>query len=109
MLLTCNGSGAGLVSLLEWSRADLHAGGYVFFYRDERAYRKFQHPSFVGRVALRDPQMKDGDVSVYVNHVTVNDTGTYECYVTTVNGSRRRKREETSRSIELLVEEESGE
>ncbi|KAG7236254.1 hypothetical protein INR49_001170 [Caranx melampygus] len=41
----------------------------------------YQHPSFVDRVELRDPGMKDGDVSVILKNVTVNDTGSYESHV----------------------------
>lgn len=110
--LECLSPRPGVVSLVEWSRADLESEGYVFFYRDERTYRKFQHPSFLDRVKLRDPAMKGGDVSVVVKHVTVNDTGTYDCYVSTIGSSRnQRKRRESpgiSRTIQLLVQDEPG-
>ncbi|CAI5659981.1 unnamed protein product [Oreochromis niloticus] len=38
-----------------------------------------QHPSFKNWVDLQDRQMKDGDVSLILNNVTINDAGTYKC------------------------------
>ena len=66
-----------------WSRPDLNpeTDGYVFFFRENRLYEKYQHPSFRGRVQLIDREMKDGNVSVILKNVTINDTGTYECRV----------------------------
>ncbi|KAK2813487.1 hypothetical protein Q5P01_000816 [Channa striata] len=66
---------------MAWTRRDLKSGDYVFFYRDGNSHNSFQHPSFRGRAELRDPEMKDGDVSVILKNVTINDTGTYECWI----------------------------
>ncbi|XP_045898699.1 uncharacterized protein LOC123966602 [Micropterus dolomieu] len=78
--LLCKAPTGGPISLIAWSRPDLKADGYVFFLRDG-LHMNYQHPSYVGRVELRDPDMKDGDASVVLKNVTVNDSGTYECRV----------------------------
>ncbi|KAL4008221.1 hypothetical protein ACER0C_002073 [Sarotherodon galilaeus] len=67
------------IIVVEWSRADLDE--YVLLYRDEGSVLEEQHPSFKNRVDLQDRQMKDGDVSLILKDVTINDTGTYECRV----------------------------
>ncbi|CAI5669700.1 unnamed protein product [Oreochromis niloticus] len=43
--------------------------------------RHDQHPSFKNRVDLQDRQMKDGDVSLILKDVTINNAETYECAV----------------------------
>uniref|UniRef100_A0A3Q4N9M5 Ig-like domain-containing protein n=1 Tax=Neolamprologus brichardi TaxID=32507 RepID=A0A3Q4N9M5_NEOBR len=68
------------IIVLEWSRADL-GEEYVLVYRDEQFDPDYQHPSFKDRLDLQDRQMKDGDVSLILKDVTINDTGTYECRV----------------------------
>uniref|UniRef100_A0A3P8QL52 Immunoglobulin V-set domain-containing protein n=1 Tax=Astatotilapia calliptera TaxID=8154 RepID=A0A3P8QL52_ASTCA len=92
------------ISVVKWSRPDLNTDGYVYFYRNKRFYENYQHPSFYGRVKLRDPEMKDGDVSVILKNVTFNDTGMYECHIAVRNPVRsKRAHTEISLFIDLTV------
>ncbi|CAI5660064.1 unnamed protein product [Oreochromis niloticus] len=88
--LTCRAPNNNII-VVEWSRTDLDE--YVLLYRDEGSgsVLEGQHPSFRNRVDLQDRQMKDGDVSVILNDVTINDTGTYECRVFMRERNRRKR------------------
>ncbi|XP_039464671.1 programmed cell death 1 ligand 1-like isoform X2 [Oreochromis aureus] len=77
--LTCRAPKNNVI-VVEWSRTDLR-DKYVLLYRDGRFLPANQHPSFKNRVDLQDRQMKDGDVSLILKNVTINDAGTYECCV----------------------------
>ncbi|CAI5678532.1 unnamed protein product [Oreochromis niloticus] len=77
--LTCRAPDNNITGV-EWSRADLE-DEYVLLSQDEQFYPDNQHPSFKNRVDLQDRQMKDGDVSLILKDVTINDTGTYVCRV----------------------------
>ncbi|XP_039464128.1 programmed cell death 1 ligand 1-like [Oreochromis aureus] len=77
--LTCRAPNDNII-VVEWSRDDLGDEQCVFVYRNGRPLDD-QHPSFKNRVDLQDRQMKDGDVSLILKDVTINDTGTYECRV----------------------------
>ncbi|XP_023257007.1 coxsackievirus and adenovirus receptor homolog, partial [Seriola lalandi dorsalis] len=79
--LPCRGPRDAEITLIKWNRTDLKSEGYVFYYRDNRLLGEFQHPSYHGRVELTDPQVKDGDASVILKNVTINDAGRYECRV----------------------------
>ena len=58
---------------------------------------------------LKDPEMKDGDVSVILKNVNINDTGTYECRVSVKSeGRSKRTTPELINTINLKVED-SGE
>ncbi|CAI5660397.1 unnamed protein product [Oreochromis niloticus] len=108
--LQCQISTDERISVLKWSRADLNTDGYVYFYRNKRSYENYQHPSFHGRVKLRDPEMKDGDVSLILKNVTFNDTGMYECHVAVRNPVRsKRVHTEISHFIDLTVTAETHE
>ncbi|XP_030580098.1 CD276 antigen homolog [Archocentrus centrarchus] len=78
--LPCQAPNNKKIIVVEWSRADLETD-YVLLYRDEQLAPEEQHPSFKDRVDLQDRQMKDGDVSLILKDVMVNDTGIYECRV----------------------------
>ncbi|XP_039464035.1 programmed cell death 1 ligand 1-like [Oreochromis aureus] len=75
---------------VEWSRADLE-DEYVLLYKDDQLDPTNQHPSFKNRVDLQDRQMKDGDVSLILKDVMINDTGTYKCEAF-IRGTNVRKR-----------------
>ncbi|XP_026225568.1 uncharacterized protein LOC113168752 [Anabas testudineus] len=68
------------VSTVKWIRPDLEPED-IFLYQDSWLVPEQQHPSYVDRVELKDHEMKDGDVSVILQDVTVKDTGTFECHV----------------------------
>ncbi|CAI5671398.1 programmed cell death 1 ligand 1-like [Oreochromis aureus] len=86
--LTCRGPNNN-ITVLEWSRADL-GDENVLLYHNDRFDPDDQHPSFKNRVDLQDRQMKDGDVSLILKNVTINDAGTYECRVITTGTNRRK-------------------
>ncbi|XP_063324975.1 programmed cell death 1 ligand 1-like [Pelmatolapia mariae] len=77
--LTCRAPNSE-IRVVEWSRADL-GDKYVLLHWDGHFVPDKQHPSFKNRVDLQDRQMKDGDVSLILKDVMINDAGTYECHV----------------------------
>ncbi|CAI5660021.1 uncharacterized protein LOC109201251 [Oreochromis niloticus] len=91
VMLPCRApNNSSSIIAVEWSRADL-VDEYVLLYRDEHIVPEQQHPSFKNRVDLQDRQMKDGDVSLILKNVMINDTGTYKCQVF-MRGTNMRKR-----------------
>ncbi|XP_039463330.1 uncharacterized protein LOC116309488 [Oreochromis aureus] len=90
--LDCQGLTEGIITVLAWNKRGMQTEDYVFFYREDRPYKAYQHPSFQGRVELGDPQMKGGNMSIILHNTTVNDTGIYECHISYQSGSGRDKR-----------------
>ncbi|XP_067380756.1 programmed cell death 1 ligand 1-like [Channa argus] len=68
-------------TVLKWNKPDLKSEYYVYFIRDKKLYKQYQHESFQDRVELKDPNMKNRDASVILKNININDAGTYECYV----------------------------
>lgn len=102
--LHCQDPSGVNITLLEWSIPEIKSDGYVFFYRNRRSYESYQHERFKGRVELADPSMKNGNVSVILKNVNVNDTGTYECRIITSDlSSGQRVQSESRQSIDLTV------
>ncbi|XP_033984185.1 uncharacterized protein LOC117480811 [Trematomus bernacchii] len=103
--LQCNSPTDAAITLLEWSRPELK-DDYVFYFRDNRLYDNYQDPRYHGRVELKDPEMKNGDASVLLKNVDIDDTGTYECRVITPSNNRRKRNlREFVHSIHLIVSE----
>ena len=105
--LDCLGPTHAPIEVLKWIRPDLKSDGYVFFYRDNQ--ESYQHPLFVGRVQLRDTEMKDGDISVILKNVHANDTGIYECHVSVIEEGRRKRSYSELRCVISLRVTDSGE
>ncbi|XP_014268535.3 programmed cell death 1 ligand 1 [Maylandia zebra] len=79
--LTCRAPNSiNKIIVVEWSRADLEPQ-HVLLQQNGQFDLENQHPSFKNRVDLQDRQMKDGDASLILKDVMINDTGTYDCRV----------------------------
>ncbi|XP_034059055.1 V-set domain-containing T-cell activation inhibitor 1-like [Gymnodraco acuticeps] len=104
--LPCNSSRDAAITKLEWNRTELKH--YVFYFSDNRQNENYQDPRYHGRVQLKDPKMKNGNASVLLKNVGIDDTGTYECWVITHSNNRRKRNErELVRSVNLIVSEGS--
>uniref|UniRef100_A0A669BRD5 Ig-like domain-containing protein n=1 Tax=Oreochromis niloticus TaxID=8128 RepID=A0A669BRD5_ORENI len=77
--LTCRAPNNNIRGV-QWRRDDLKAD-YVFLYWDGQFVPDYRHRSFKNRVDLQNRQMKDGDVSLILNNVTIDDAGTYKCHI----------------------------
>lgn len=78
------------VVIVEWTRPDLGTQ-YVLFYRDGQSDPENQSPSFKNRVGLKEGLMQDGDVSLILKDVTMDDKGTYECHIVPKETNRRKR------------------
>ncbi|XP_036066879.1 V-set domain containing T-cell activation inhibitor 1-like [Oryzias melastigma] len=88
--LRCEDLHIGKIALLLWSKDDPQEMNLIVI-RDGRSLPAAQHESFRDRVFLNNSQMKDGDLSVVLKNVTVDDTGTYECRVRYENDPQRNR------------------
>ncbi|XP_024117804.1 junctional adhesion molecule-like [Oryzias melastigma] len=88
IILPCEDTNIKKDSVLKWIRTDLQ-DEYLFLYRDSHPFLENQHESFKNRVSLKDPQMKDGNLSVVLENVKVEDSGMYECRVRQLDDPNR--------------------
>uniref|UniRef100_A0AAZ1XMU0 Ig-like domain-containing protein n=1 Tax=Oreochromis aureus TaxID=47969 RepID=A0AAZ1XMU0_OREAU len=103
--LDCQGPHEGNILRLAWTKSDLKADDYVFFFREDRLYKTYQHELFKGRVELEDPNMKSGKMSIILHNITVNDAGTYECHISyeTDHSQRSEMKQETKLKVTPAV------
>ncbi|XP_035849875.1 programmed cell death 1 ligand 1-like [Sander lucioperca] len=103
--LHCQAPRDAQINMFEWIRPDLESDGYIFRFIPEESTTVNQHSSYRGRVELRDPDMKDGDLSVVLKDVSVSDTGTYRCRVGISGGGKPK----VYSTIQLIVSDPGSE
>ncbi|KAK1890291.1 V-set domain containing T-cell activation inhibitor 1 [Dissostichus eleginoides] len=102
--LPCHTSTNATFTKLEWNRTGLER--YVFVFSDNKPYESIQDQRYRGRVQLKDPKMKNGNYSVLLKNVNIDDTGTYKCWVITHSNNRRKRNvREFVNSVHLSVSE----
>ncbi|XP_024118229.1 sodium channel subunit beta-3 [Oryzias melastigma] len=106
--LRCKDTEKNKIILLEWSKTD-PVNKIMFVIRNGRPLPAVQDESFKNRVSLKDPQMKDGDLSVVLENVTVDDTGTYECRVRLENDPQRNMKLISTINLSVIPPGEEGE
>ena len=90
--------------MIQWSRDDLETDGFVFLFYNNRSHGFYHHPSYQDRVELTNPELKNGDASVVLTNITMNDTGKYECFVLWKSSGRGRRNEpKLTNTIDLQV------
>lgn len=100
-ILPCQAPKGDLILVVEWTRGDLKSE-YVFLYRDGHSDTDNQNPGFKDRVELVDGEMKNGNLSVRLKNVTINDSGTYECHVIQSRANRRKRSSFDTEPINII-------
>uniref|UniRef100_A0A3B3TLD0 Ig-like domain-containing protein n=1 Tax=Poecilia latipinna TaxID=48699 RepID=A0A3B3TLD0_9TELE len=90
-ILPCEAPEKKPVIIVEWRRCDLEGNDHVALYRDEQFDNEGQNPAYKNRVDLQDREIKNGDMSLVLKNVTINDTGTYECRVDGIKNKHRKR------------------
>ncbi|XP_051249524.1 uncharacterized protein LOC127359610 isoform X1 [Dicentrarchus labrax] len=79
---------------VEWSRPDLKPDpsdrlgrvDYVYLYRGRREDTDMKLQSYVGRTELSKDGLKNGDISLKILNVTLEDGGRYRCFIPKLKG-----------------------
>lgn len=69
-----------IITSLKWTKPNM-GDKYIYQFKGNDFEPEKQHESFKNRVELKDEQMTDGDVSLILKNVTIDDKGAYECHV----------------------------
>ncbi|XP_035771234.1 myelin-oligodendrocyte glycoprotein-like [Neolamprologus brichardi] len=86
---------AGLT--VEWSKPDLRPDPndrlsrveYVHLYRDAHEVPDMKLPSYIGRTALFTDSLRDGNISLRITNVTLEDQGRYRCFIPKLKGQTK--------------------
>ncbi|XP_063324364.1 myelin-oligodendrocyte glycoprotein-like isoform X2 [Pelmatolapia mariae] len=65
---------------VEWSRPDRNME-YVHLYRHNREMTDMKIPSYFGRTALFTDGLREGNISLRITNVTLEDEGRYRCSI----------------------------
>uniref|UniRef100_A0A3B5LV74 Ig-like domain-containing protein n=1 Tax=Xiphophorus couchianus TaxID=32473 RepID=A0A3B5LV74_9TELE len=69
---------------VEWTRPDLRHDSdkkYVLVYKSQDVDKSLTMESYIGRVFLFPEELQNGNVSLKITNVTVNDSGKYKCFL----------------------------
>lgn len=84
MVLHCENTAVGPITLVEWWKPPLR-DCYLYFFQHGRSYNNYQCDMFTDRVQLLHPSMSNVNWSVILRNVSVADTGLYLCELTATN------------------------
>uniref|UniRef100_A0A3B3BPU6 Ig-like domain-containing protein n=1 Tax=Oryzias melastigma TaxID=30732 RepID=A0A3B3BPU6_ORYME len=70
---------------LEWTKLEMNPDPsgrrFVYLYRSRKTMTRFMMETFIQRVSLNPDGLKRGDVTLKIRNVTLQDKGTYRCYI----------------------------
>ncbi|XP_024118550.1 matrix remodeling-associated protein 8 [Oryzias melastigma] len=88
---------------LEWTKLEMNPDPsgrrFVYLYRSRKTMTRFMMETFIQRVSLNPDGLKRGDVTLKIRNVTLQDKGTYRCYI---HGLDHRE------TVQLLVGEQKN-
>ncbi|RVE60767.1 hypothetical protein OJAV_G00184680 [Oryzias javanicus] len=78
---------------VEWSKLEVKPDPadrqgrvpYVYLYRNRKTVTKVMMETFIQRVSLNPDGLKRGDVTLKIRKVTLQDEGTYRCFIPGLN------------------------
>ncbi|XP_036842915.1 butyrophilin subfamily 3 member A2 isoform X5 [Oncorhynchus mykiss] len=74
--------------LVQWTGLNLKIRN-VHLYRQGRDSNEEQFPSYRGRTSMFHEELKNGNVSLKLNRVTLSDAGSYRCFIPTLTSQMK--------------------
>ncbi|RVE60766.1 hypothetical protein OJAV_G00184670 [Oryzias javanicus] len=71
--------------IVEWIKVDPAERRFVYLYRNRTIMNEFMMETLVQRVSLNPDGLKRGDVTLKIRKVTLQDEGTYRCFIPGLN------------------------